>query len=526
MCTKKGKYLDRFDISDLDLLIWTEFSKPSETDMDMCIVLNSVAEKVIKSIDGLYEGIYIIVDGSCELVSTSHKGKKTELEFKRDETIEKDILTKIIEEGRSWSDDFGSIVYLPIRNFGRTAGFIRARRDNRKNPFSESDIRLLEAMSERLSPIFDNIRLLREKEKGLAQISELMEISGILNSSLEPRVVRKKAIEAIIRLLDCEVGSLLLLDDETQELYFEVALGDKGDRLKEIRLKVGEGIAGWVAKNNEALLVDDVKKDPRHFFGADEKSSFKTRNMVCAPMVLQEKVIGVLQAINKLEQRKFTTEDLELLKSLSHQVAIAIDNARLHEELRETFYQTAEALVDAIEKKDPYTGDHTKRVMGYSMAIARYLDFTDAEMENLRLASILHDVGKIGIEDSVLRKASELDQNEFDKIKVHPELGEEILGHIKMLKQILPGMKHHHERLDGNGYPDGLKDEEIPIIARIIAVADTFDAMTTDRPYREALKGDEAAMELRNHAGTQFDPIVVEAFIKAYDKGEIKRHDK
>lgn len=516
--------MDRLDVKDLDLLISSEFSKISEEDMDTCIILNSVAERVLKSIDGLYEGIYIIVDGSCELVSTSHKGKNLALEFKRDETIGNNILMRIIEEGRLSYKVPGNIVYLPIRNFGQTVGFIRARRDNRKNPFSESEIRLLEAMSERFSPIFENIRLLREGGGNLNQISELMEISSILNSSLEPMVVRKKAIEAITRLLDCEVGSLLLLDDETQELYFEVALGEKGDKLKEMRLKIGEGIAGWVAKNNEAVLIDDVKEDPRHFFGADEKSSFETSSMACTPMVLQEKVIGVLQAINKLERRKFTNEDLELLKSLSHQVAIAIDNARLHEELRETFYQTAEAMVDAIEKRDPYTGDHTKRVMKYSMAIARYLDFPDLEMENLRLASILHDVGKIGIEDSVLKKASELDQLEFEKIKVHPELGEEILGHIKMLKQVLPGMKHHHERFDGKGYPDGLKEEEIPIIARIISVADTFDAMTTNRPYRKALKDNEAALELRQYAGTQFDPIVVEAFIKAYNKGEIKGH--
>ena len=518
--------MDPFNIEDLDLLISSEFSKIPKEDMDTCILLNSVAEKVLKSIEGLYEGIYVIIDESCELVPTSNKGDVSALEFKRDDTISKDILMRIIEEGRSWIEDFGNIIYLPIKNFGRTIGFIRARRDSLKNPFSKSDIELLEAMSQKLSPIFDNIRLLREKEKSLSQISELMEISSILNSSLEPRVVRKKAVEAITRLLDCEVGSLLLLDEEAQELYFEVALGEKGDKVKKIRLKVGEGIAGWVAKNNEAVLIDDVKEDPRHFFGADEKSSFETRSMVCAPMVLQKKVIGVLQAINKLEQRKFTAEDLELLKSLSHQVAIAVDNARLHEELRETFYQTAEALVDATEKKDPYTGDHTKRVMKYSMAIARYLDFTDAEMENLRLASILHDVGKIGIEDSVLRKASELDQSEFEKIKVHPELGEEILGHIKMLKKVLPGMRHHHERIDGKGYPDGLKMEEIPIIARIIAVADTFDAMTTNRPYRKALKDDEAALELKHHAGTQFDPIVVEAFNKAYSKGEIKRQDK
>jgi HD-GYP domain-containing protein (c-di-GMP phosphodiesterase class II) len=158
----------------------------------------------------------------------------------------------------------------------------------------------------------------------------------------------------------------------------------------------------------------------------------------------------------------------------------------------------------------------------YSLAIARRLNLTDEERENLRLAAILHDVGKIGIEDTILKKISGLDENEYEIIKQHPKTGEEILGHITMLKDVIPGMKYHHERVDGMGYPDGLSKDEIPLIAKIIAVADTFDAITTDRAYRKAVTDDEALRELSAHAGTQFDEEVVRAFTDAYTAGEIR----
>ncbi|MBN1880668.1 MAG: GAF domain-containing protein [Deltaproteobacteria bacterium] len=354
------------------------------------------------------------------------------------------------------------------------------------------------------------------------RFSELAHFAVILNSSLDAQTVKERAIEAVDHLMECEVGSLLLLDEQTQELYFEVALGEKGDAVKTIRLKPGEGIAGWVAEHNEPLLINEVKQDSRHSQRADDTSQFRTRNMVCVPLVVKDEIIGVLQAINKTYERNFTEDDLSLLVSLSHQVAIAVDNARLYEELRETFFQTVEALADAIEKRDPYTGDHTKRVMQYSMAVITQLSINQNDEENLRLASILHDVGKIGIEDSILRKDTMLSDSEFDIIKEHPETGATILGHIKMLKDAIPGIMHHHERMDGTGYPLGLTGGDIPLIARIIAVVDTFDAMTTDRPYRKAMDDRDAIEELRRFSGTQFDAHIVDAFISAYNKGLVR----
>ncbi len=359
---------------------------------------------------------------------------------------------------------------------------------------------------------------IEEKAKRLVLLSKL---GRILNSTLDHREVRRRAMEAATQLMRAEVGSLLLIDGEKQQLYFEVALGDKEETVKTITLGMGEGIAGWVAKNGKPLIVNTPGRDPRFYKGVDERTEFKTRNIICVPVKVKDKVIGVLEAVNKKHGEKFDREDLSLFVSLADQVAIALDNARLYEELEEMFFQTAESLADAIEKRDPYTGGHTQRVTSYSLAIAHHLQLNPSDRRCLKLAAVLHDVGKIGIEDEILRKPEPLSPEEYNTIKLHTKMGAEILDHIRQLRDIIPGVKYHHEQMNGKGYPDGLKGEEMPIIAKIVAVADTYDAMTTNRPYRKALSKEVAIGELKRCSGAQFDREVVEAFVKAYESGEI-----
>ncbi len=358
---------------------------------------------------------------------------------------------------------------------------------------------------------------MRDLYQKLEQLNTLMELSGLITSTLDTREIRKRAIEAAMKLVDAEAGSLILIDRETGELFFEVALGEKGARLKEVRLKAGEGIAGWVAEQGEPLIIHDVQSDRRFFMTADDRSSFTTRDMACVPVKTKHRILGVLQAINK-RHGSFDEEDQEALVALANQVAIAVENAGLYQELKEAFYGTAQALAETIEKRDPYTGGHTRRVMEYAMSIGETMGLPAKELEDLKLAAILHDVGKIGVRDNVLLKEGKLDSDEYQKMNMHSEYGAQILDHVKQLKDIIPGVRNHHERIDGQGYPDHLKGEEIPLVARIIAVADTFDAMTTDRPYRKGLSFETAIEELRRNSGIQFDPEMVEAFIKASAK--------
>jgi len=352
-----------------------------------------------------------------------------------------------------------------------------------------------------------------ELQRRVQQLSTLMELSSLVNSTLDTREIRRRAIEAATTLSNAETGSLLLIDQATGDLFFEVALGDKGDLLKEIRLAKGQGIAGWVAEHNEPVIIKDTQTDARFFRGADQKSTFSTRNMVCVPVTTKDRRLGVLQAINK-KDGTFDDEDRDVLCALANQVGTAIENANLYSELKETFYGTAQALAETIEKRDPYTGGHTQRVMNYSLEIGKIMGLNDAEMEELKLAAILHDIGKIGVRDNILLKNDRLDREEAMQMNRHTEYGAEILEHVKKLQYIIPGVRNHHEKYDGTGYPDKLKGEAIPMLARIIAVADTYDAMTTDRPYRKALSTQTAIDELIKFSGVQFDGEVAKCFIR------------
>src|SRR4030042_180465 len=364
------------------------------------------------------------------------------------------------------------------------------------------------------------IKLKRIDEKG-RRLALLSHLSQILNATLDHKEIRRRAMEAATQLRRAEVGSLLLVNEEKHQLYFEVALGDREEEIKTISLNFGEGIAGWVAQHGKPLVVNSPGKDRRFFKGVDERTEFKTRNIICVPMKVKKKIIGVLEAINKKGKGQFDKEDLSLLTSLADQVAIALDNSRLYQELEEMFFQTAESLADAIEKRDPYTGGHTQRVTLYSQAIAKYLQLKPLEKKWLKIASLLHDIGKIGVEDDILKKRERLSPEEFNIIKRHSDMWAEILEHVRQLREIVPGVRYHHEHVNGKGYPDGLRGKEIPILAKIVAVADTYDAMTTNRPYRKAMEKELAVEELKRCSGTQLDKEVVEAFIQAYQKGEI-----
>jgi putative nucleotidyltransferase with HDIG domain len=194
-------------------------------------------------------------------------------------------------------------------------------------------------------------------------------------------------------------------------------------------------------------------------------------------------------------------------------VASAIENARLHETNRKTFYQTIRALAQALEMRDSYTHGHSERVRTYATEIARLMELSPRDIEILEQAALLHDIGKIGVRDSVLLKTASLNAEERAIIERHPVIGDSILHPVGFLREALESVLHHHEHWDGNGYPSGQKGEEIPLVARIIAVADAYDAMTSDRPYRQAMDSSAAVSEIRNGSGHHFDPVVVRAFL-------------
>jgi putative nucleotidyltransferase with HDIG domain len=343
---------------------------------------------------------------------------------------------------------------------------------------------------------YKELTLLYELSESVAACLDMPHVSGLIIEQIKLR-----------QFVNADNISIMLMNDETRQLEIIAAYGSEFH--PKTFLKSGEGIAGSVFANGKAEIVNDVAFDERFVRGANKVSS-----LICAPLRVKDKCIGVIN-VSSAETYEYRAEDLKFLNVIADQAAASIENARLYDELKETFFMAVSTLAETIEKRDPYTGGHTKRVMEYSLAIGRALALTGEDMTRLKLSAILHDVGKIGVSDSVLLKPGRLTDEEFEEIKKHTVYGAEILNHIKQFKHIIPGVKQHHEKYDGKGYPDGLKGDEIDITARIIAVADSFDAMTSNRPYRQGLSLDTAFEELRKHAGAQFDPDIVSAFFTA-----------
>ncbi len=351
-------------------------------------------------------------------------------------------------------------------------------------------------------------------KKKISRLETLIHTSMLFSSILDIDDLLDIVLRKAEEVMDAEASSVFRIDEEKNELYFVIARGARGKEAKEIRVPIGKGIVGWTAQHGKPLLVADVSKDPRWFKGVDKKSKFVTRSIMAVPLISKGKVIGVAEVLNKRGNRKFNKTDLELFQSLGNQIAIAIENASLYKELDELFLSSIRAIVEAVDAKDTYTRGHSGRVVKYSLIIGEALDFDKERQKRLEVSAILHDVGKIGIPDRILGKPGKLTYEEYNYMKRHPELGSSIIEPIAELKELIPNILHHHERYDGNGYPKGLRGTEIPLFARIICVADSFDAMTTDRPYRKRKSIKIAMRELTDNSGTQFDTELVSVFIK------------
>ena len=351
----------------------------------------------------------------------------------------------------------------------------------------------------------------------LAETERLLEIGTQLGGTLDLAEVLDLALVRAEEVCHAETSSIWELDEEGQELFFRVVRGSAAGEIRDQRVPLGEGIVGSVARSGAPVVVNDVAADPR--WGGDRQEVFRTRAILAVPLTAHGTVVGVLQLLNPVGRDRFSDDDLRRMRLFAGLLAHPLQNARLYQARRRQFMETVTAWAEAIERKDPYTGGHVRRATGYSLLLGRELGLARREMEDLWLAATLHDVGKIFVRDEILGKPAPLDAAEQQVMRRHPVDGAEILAGVHDLRRVLGGIRSHHERVDGSGYPDGLAGGEIPLAARIIAVADTYDAMTVSRPYREALPPERAAAEIAAGAGTQFDPEVVAAFQRIQERG-------
>jgi HD-GYP domain-containing protein (c-di-GMP phosphodiesterase class II) len=240
-------------------------------------------------------------------------------------------------------------------------------------------------------------------------------------------------------------------------------------------------------------------------------------SMLAVPLRMKTRILGWIVALSYQAKKRFDEGQRKMLSIVASRAAAAIENARLYEDLQATFQQTIEGLAQAIDKMDRYTAGHSGRVATYATFLAHKLQLSALEVEIVRQSALMHDIGKIGCVFN-LNKPGKLTQDEYEAFKKHPVFGRDILGPIKFLHPLIPGVYLHHERWDGRGYPMQLKGNDVPLIARIIAVADTYDAMTSDRAYRRALPHEVAVTEIERCSGSQFDPEVAMTFVKWLDE--------
>ncbi len=378
----------------------------------------------------------------------------------------------------------------------------------------------IEEIEEANFKIADLAGELESKNTSLVQtverLSTLYKMGLALNATMDIGRLFELLLQKSLECLKARVGYILLLDGESHYLKVAACSGIPKSIPVDfcIQLKPG-GVSRWVIEKGEPLLIRDINESGE--FNRRSMLGFERESVMCAPLKIKGDVIGTLTIANKEDGTRFVPEDLEMVSTIAAQASVAINNARLYEDQQRTYLSTVQALVSAIEANDSYTRGHSERVTRYAMAIAEEMGIPNQTLSMLEQASILHDIGKIGIDIDLLHKNEVLTRKDIDILRKHPEIGQRILEPIHFLCNISEIIAQHHERYDGEGYPKGLKGDEILPEARILSVADAFDAMTSDRPYRNARLREDAIEEIRKMAGSQFDPDVVAAFLRVFD---------
>lgn len=352
----------------------------------------------------------------------------------------------------------------------------------------------------------------RERTKELVLIYK---IGQEISSTLELDKVLQSIVYKLSMILGLEI-CVILLADGSDRLTVKSAQGLDSSAIRRTSIKMGEGISGWVWEHKEALLLDDVDTDTR--FSDRIQEHYYVKSLMSIPLIIKDKAIGVININNKKTQEPFNNYDLRLVKEIAAEAAIVIENANLFGKLQDIYMRTVTSLASIIDAKDHYTQSHSENVTRYAVAIAKEMKLPPDDVKNIREACQLHDLGKIAVHDYILTKPDKLNPQEWEEMKLHSLRGAEILAPLDFICNISELVKQHHEHYDGNGYPDRIKADGIKVGARIMSVADAFDAMISERPYRKSYSVKKAVDELKKCRGTQFDPKIVDIFLKILQK--------
>jgi response regulator RpfG family c-di-GMP phosphodiesterase len=363
----------------------------------------------------------------------------------------------------------------------------------------------LEEIAEKIKRALVN-KQLEEENLLFSKLVSLHEVTKILASTYQLAELNRKILDFSAKIAKADGGCLMLFDDDEALL---IAGCSEGFPCEFWQQNVFVTVSRWVSQNQEPVVLE-LSQPPvlKEFPPLPET----IRSYIAFPLKTPQRIIGVLNLIRGREKHSFSNVDLEIVNVLASQASISLENVKLYQNIRDNYLKTVRGFALAVEAKDRYTHGHSENVMKYTVILAKHLGLPDEEIENVKYAGLLHDIGKIGVSELILNKPGRLTPSEFDEIKKHPTLGANIIADVPFLRPLVPMVLHHHEFYDGNGYPSGIKGEQVPFGARILGVADAYEAMTSDRPYRRSMTRQTAMDILIEGKSKQFDPKVVDAF--------------
>jgi HD-GYP domain-containing protein (c-di-GMP phosphodiesterase class II) len=348
------------------------------------------------------------------------------------------------------------------------------------------------------------------------RLAAIYHANQIISSERDLRKLFGRVMDQIFDMIPAHSGVIMLKDNRSGELVTEYVKSDSPETV------ISSSIVKRAFDLGEAVITYNAADDARFESGASIISQ-NISSAMCAPLIHLNETLGVLYVDTRGTTNAFGKGDLEMLVAFSGPAAVAIKNVQYLQQLERAYHDTLIAISDMVSMRDHYTVGHTWRVTNFAIEIARILGWNEEQIEECEMGGLLHDVGKIAVDDAILRKPGQLTPEEYAIMRVHPERGAWMLQDVERLRPLVPYCLYHHERYDGKGYPFGLAGESIPIEGRLIAVADTFDAMTSSRPYRKGMQPDVAIAEIVRARGAQFDPAIVDALVECYHTGKIAK---
>ncbi|MFQ5791834.1 MAG: HD domain-containing phosphohydrolase [Acidobacteriota bacterium] len=353
-------------------------------------------------------------------------------------------------------------------------------------------------------------------QSGYAEkLATVLDVTKAFRRIIHLDVLLDTLVRTAAETLGAEAGSILLFDED-RKLRFHTSFGTKASQVKSLIVRTGQGIAGWTAQTGRPAVVNDVSSDTRFDGRFDESTGFITRSILSVPLQFENRVIGVLELLNKKRGAPFDEQDLNILFNLADQAAISIEHVRLQDAQNNYFAHVIEILIGAMDAHVPAKIGHARRVARYANLVGRGLGMTETGLRSLYFAALLHDIG--------LLRLDVVGEWTRERIELHPLLGYEMIKDIVFWKEFAPFILHHHERWDGRGYPERLEAKTIPREARIIGACEAFDIITNNNSYKSPLPHEMALREMEAHSGTQFDPEIVVA-IREHIREDDTRED-